>query len=330
MKKQHNYFTIIILFFVLTAIPTVYYFPRLLNLIHEPAKLLDLFLTTSNIKSFSFKFIFTSTVVFLSAALLDLCVMGWNNCALKRLFFTRNQSARGDLWCWLLSVFSLYDFFALLFSFGFFYVISSIIVKAGGFNLIQLIPVPILQFIVIFCLGDLKHYLWHRFMHKKPFWELHKYHHSATEFNLITTSRGHFIEKGFLIVFDSILFSLLGAPVEYFIAFIIIKEFYDQLLHSELNWSLGWVGRNILMSPKAHRIHHSDHHEFYDKNFGTMFIFWDKLFGTYIDTNTKITIGVDHNQYNKNGFWWDMLEGSRAFASTTKHMIKQKISSLKQ
>lgn len=308
------------------AIPFVYYYPRLVNLIHDPLKLVKLFLTASNISSFSFNFILTSVAVFLSAAILDLCVLGWDKSALKRLFFIRSKTARGDLWCWLLSIFSLYDFFALLFSFGFFYVISSIIVKVGGFNPIQLIPIPFIQFLVIFCVSDLKHYLWHRFMHTMPFWELHKYHHSATEFNLITTSRGHFIEKGFLTIFDSILFSLLGAPVEYFVAFLIIKEFYDQLLHSELNWSLGWVGKHVFISPKAHRIHHSDHKEFYDKNFGTMFIFWDKLFGTYINTDSKITIGVENNQYNKNGFWWDMIEGARAFVNSTKEIIKKNLS----
>ena len=134
MKKQHNYLIIIIVLFVLIAIPVIYYYPRLSKLIHEPAKILDLFLTASNLKSFSLSFVFTSIGVFLTAALLDLYVLGWNNSALKRLFFIRSKTARGDLWCWILSIFSLYDFFALIFSFGFFYVISSIIVKAGGFT----------------------------------------------------------------------------------------------------------------------------------------------------------------------------------------------------
>ncbi len=275
----------------------------------------DLFLTASNLKNLTITFFVTNLAIFATSATIDLVAMGWDNSALKRLFLIRNASARGDLWCWILTVFSMFDMFALLFSFGFFYVLSSVIVKAGGFTPIQLIPNHLLQFAVVFCLGDIKHYFWHRFMHTRVFWELHKYHHSATEFNLITNSRGHFLEKGVLMMFDSILFSLVGAPIEYFAAFLIIKEFYDQLLHSNLNWNWGWVGRYILISPRAHRLHHSNNPEFYDKNFGTTFIFWDKLFGTYARTDKPITIGVENTSFNKKGFWYDMMEGTRAFVN---------------
>ncbi len=328
MKKKRTYFLIIILVLVLVAIPLIYYYPRLTRLMNEPKKIADLFLTASRISSFSVNFLLINIGIFSSAAIIDLVVLGWNKCALKRLFFIRNPTSRGDLWCWVLSLFSLYDFFTLLFSFGLFYVLSSVIVKAGGFSLIQLIPIPFLQFLTIVVLGDLKHYLWHRLMHLMPFWELHKYHHSATEFNLITNSRSHFIEKGILTIFDSILFSLLGAPVEYFILYTILKEFYDQLLHSDINWSLGWFGKYIFISPRAHKIHHANHADFHDKNFGTMLIFWDKLFGTYLSSDAKITIGVENNQYNKNGFWRDMLEGCGSFIKASQNIIKNKFSFL--
>lgn len=329
MKQKSGYFIAFAVLLVLILIPIAYYYHRLTQYIHQPLQIVELVLTASNIRSFSIKAASTSIIIFLAAAALDLAVLGFDKSAFKRLFFIRGQSARGDLWCWALSIVRLYDFFALLFSFGFFYVISSIIVKSGGFGMIQFIPIPFIQFILIFLIGDLKHYLWHRFMHHMPFWELHKYHHSATEFNLITTSRGHFIEKGFLIVFDSILFSLLGAPVEYFISFVVIKEFYDHLLHSDINWSLGWVGKYLLVSPKAHKIHHSNHPLFYDKNFGTMLIFWDKLFGTYVNTDSEITIGLESNPYNKNGFWTDMFEGTTSFAKATKDAIKKRVAYFK-
>lgn len=327
MKKQ-SYIFIVILVFILLVIPVIYYYPRLKAM--EPKQFFDLFLAASNLRNLTLTFFLTNLGIFLTSAAIDLLVMGWPNSALRRLFLIRNPTARGDLWCWVLTVFSVFDLFALVFSFGFFYVLSSVIVKAGGFTPIQLIPYPLLQFTVVFFLGDLKHYLWHRFMHTKPFWELHKYHHSATEFNLITNSRGHFIEKGILMVFDSILFSLVGAPIEYFAAFLIIKEFYDQLLHSELDWSWGWVGRYVLMSPRAHRIHHSNHSKFYDKNFGTTFIFWDKLFGTYVSTDEKITIGVDRSKFNQKGFWYDMVEATREFAVAMFEVIKKRSSLSKQ
>lgn len=235
----------------------------------------------------------------------------------------KDKSTQGDLWCWILSVLSLFDFFTLLVSLGFFYLLSLLVVRLGSFNLIHYIPGSALQFLVIFCLGDLKHYLSHRFMHLLPFWELHKYHHSATEFNLITTSRGHFLERGILIFFDSLLFSIMGAPLSYFVVFLWIKEFYSQLLHSNVNWSLGWFGRYIFISPKAHKLHHSEAPEFYGKNFGGIFVFWDRLFGTYMSTEKDITIGVPENPYNKNGFWWDMAEGLKAFGKSSLQLSKK-------
>jgi sterol desaturase/sphingolipid hydroxylase (fatty acid hydroxylase superfamily) len=179
--------------------------------------------------------------------------------------------------------------------------------------------------VLMLVLVDLKHYAWHRFMHLAPFWELHKYHHSATEFNLITTSRGHFLEKGILVIFDSILFSLLGAAQEQFIFFLVFQEFYDQLLHSNLGTTYGWLGRYILVSPMAHRLHHSQHKIHYNKNFGNLFVLWDKLFGTYEHNSNQIDIGVKNNPYNKRGFWWDMVEGSRLIVMKSVLIVRQKI-----
>ena len=321
MKSKSSIALFIFALCILIAIPIIYYFPQLSKLSSQPEKGLEVFLEISGIAAFSLKFILINLAIFFSAAMVDLFVLGWENSSIKRLFFIRNKSARGDLWCWLLSVFCLYDFFALFFSFGLFYVLSSIIYQADSIKILELIPTAALQFTVLVLLGDLKHYLWHRFMHFMPFWDLHKYHHSAEELNLITTARGHFLEKGFLLIFDSLLFVLLGAPIEFYMAYIILKEFYAQILHSNLNWSLGWVGRHILISPRAHRIHHSNSREYFDKNFGTLFIFWDKLFGTYKDTTEKITIGVENNQYNKKGFWWDMVEGVRAFGISCRRVF---------
>ncbi len=235
----------------------------------------------------------------------------------------KDKSTQGDFWCWILSILNLFDFFTLLFSFGFFYVLSIVFLKTGGLNLLSYVPAVYLQCLVIFCLGDLKHYLWHRFMHALPFWELHKYHHSATEFNLITTSRGHFLERGVLVFFDSLLFSLMGAPLAYFAIFLWIKEFYNQLLHSNLNWSLGWFGKYIFVSPKAHKLHHSKAPEFYGKNFGGIFVFWDRLFGTFMSTEKEITIGLEENPYNAYGFWWDMMEGVKAFGKSSLLLTKK-------
>jgi sterol desaturase/sphingolipid hydroxylase (fatty acid hydroxylase superfamily) len=37
----------------------------------------------------------------------------------------------------------------------------------------------------------------------------------------------------------------------------------------------------ILVTPSHHRVHHASNEEYLDKNYGDVFIIWDKLFGTF-------------------------------------------------
>lgn len=309
--SKKNVFVLLVLAGI--SLPVYLYSSKLSALLHHPDRVLQLVSDASGVSGFSLKFLLINVSLFLFAALIDLVAMGWEQSALRRLFRLHTASARGDLWCWVLSVFNLYDVPVLLLSFGVFYAINSLLLSLGGLHLLAFVPHPVLQFMVVFCLGDLKQYLWHRFMHLGPMWELHQYHHSATEFNLITSARGHFLEKGILTLFDGLLFALLGAPESYFIGFILAKEFYNYLLHSNLNWDLGWIGKYLLVSPLAHKLHHGEQPQYFNKNYGTFFIFWDKLFRTYARANGPVTIGVTNTYYNSGGFWKDMYRGTLHF-----------------
>jgi hypothetical protein len=50
--------------------------------------------------------------------------------------------------------------------------------------------------------------------------------------------------------------------------------------HSQVPWSLGWVGRWVIASPQNHQFHHSIDEEHKDKNFSNCPL-WDHLFGTW-------------------------------------------------
>ena len=92
-----------------------------------------------------------------------------------------------------------------------------------------------------------------------------------------------------------------------------LREFYATLSHSGLNWNLGWIGKYILISPAAHRIHHSKADEHFNKNFGSFFIWWDLMFGTYHYTKESIEIGVENSKFNGSNFWKDMIMGISLF-----------------
>ena len=298
-----------------------YYHERLIDMVGQPQLLLDAVLAATRLAEFSFIAVGLNVLVLLAAATIEILGVGWSNSSLQRLLFKRSGTATADLWCWALSVLNLYDLFVLIFSFGLFYVLTSFLFHTvGEFQLITFVESPVLQLLIIFVLSDLKHFVWHRFMHKMPFWELHKYHHSATEMNLITTSRGHFIEKGFLTIFDAVMFIVLGVPVEYFVVLVFGREFYSFLLHSNLSWSLGWVGKYILISPLDHRLHHGMADAYFDKNYGTFFIWWDKIFGSYCGATEKVEIGGKNSSYNEIGFWRSMVLGTQEFLAASMNL----------
>ena len=46
------------------------------------------------------------------------------------------------------------------------------------------------------------------------------------------------------------------------------------------------------MTPAAHRVHHGSNPEYIDKNFGAVFIVWDRLFGTFEREVAEVVYGI--------------------------------------
>ena len=271
---------------------------------------------------FSWQTLGINVALALSCLFVECLFTGWNKSSLKRLVSKPDRSAVGDLWLWLLGVFQLYYLLTILFSFGIFYVLISIVVKSYHFHLVNYIPNGFLQFMVVLLASDLKHYIRHALSHKIGwFWELHKYHHSAEHLNMITVQRGHFLETAVITLFDAALFVLAGVPAESYLSILLFREAHQMFIHSEVNWKWGWVGKYILVSPAAHQIHHSNAQDHYDSNYGNMFIFWDRMFDSWYDPNSyrnPITFGLTDSPYNKAGFFSDMFTVYRLFINRIK------------
>ncbi len=52
----------------------------------------------------------------------------------------------------------------------------------------------------------------------------------------------------------------------------IVNQFYQLLVHTNVTWTWGWFGRWVLISPAAHRLHHSTNPEHYGKNLSVLTI----------------------------------------------------------
>ena len=270
---------------------------------------------------------FYSVLYFLSIVLLvfliELAFIGWNRSSFKKIL-KFDKSARTDIIFCLLEMFNLFNILAFFLSFGICYFLVGQIQKAFNFNLILHIDNLTMQFIIVFLISDLKEYFKHFIFHKVgPLWALHEFHHSASNFTILTGYRFHFLQTSFGMFFDVIPYVILGVPLQTFFAIKILSQIHGLLVHSNFENSWGFVGKYILVSPAAHRIHHSTEKKHFDKNYGGTFIFWDRIFGTYYPTGEKIIIGLPDNQYNKNTLFHDVwLSMNRSFHSLVKCLHK--------
>jgi sterol desaturase/sphingolipid hydroxylase (fatty acid hydroxylase superfamily) len=178
---------------------------------------------------------------------------------------------------------------------------------------IDYLPNPIVAFFVWFILDDFLDYWSHRFSHRLKFWwTVHEFHHAATELNVITGTRVHFMDEGITHVFKVLPLAVMGIPLDTFIVITLIRQIIDILQHSRLKWDFGWCGRWLIVSPLGHRVHHSMVREQWDKNYGNILIIWDRLFGTwYHGAVVSENLGLAQNRYNSGSVIRDLWVGTR-------------------
>jgi len=231
--------------------------------------------------------------------LIELYYIGFNSSSFKRVIFDRSVSTSTDIFYFIVHASGLITLFGVLFSFGIPQSVSTLVKSFFSFNLgFQL---NIYYHLILFLLlVDLMNYWQHRLMHRIPFlWEIHKFHHSAEEFNVLTVFREHPLDKAFNSIFMILPGVLLGNPVGEFALFITIYGMIGYVQHSEIPWH-GKIGTYIIQSPRDHWIHHSKLEEHHDKNFGSTFAFWDHIFGTYYKgSNKEPVLGLHETKLNQ-------------------------------
>ncbi|MBI1858495.1 MAG: sterol desaturase family protein [Candidatus Melainabacteria bacterium] len=234
---------------------------------------------------------------------------GWNNSALKRLM-NPSKSAQLDIALVILYASSLISILTILFSFGLSELIPIKVRKLFGFGLINSIDNIYIQYAVYIIIYDFLFYWKHRLSHTISWWwQLHKLHHSAEELNLITADRLHPLDEVITRLFMCLPLAIAGIPLVDFLILTVLHRSHRMLIHSMLPWDFGWLGKYILISPIAHRIHHSKLPEHTNKNFSNSTPLWDKLFGTWYEGNIiNTSVGVEQNTHN-NKLWfvdiWD-------------------------
>lgn len=154
-----------------------------------------------------------------------------------------------------------------------------------------------------FVLYDFAYYWKHRFGHEVAlFWGSHVAHHQSEDFNLGTALRQTSIDfYGFLFYLP---FFALGYPAEILFTVVSLNLIYQFWVHTEHVPKLGpleW----IMVTPSNHRVHHGRNRIYVDKNYGGVFIVWDRLFGTFQDEldDEPVSFGLRKPLNSWNPLW---------------------------
>ncbi len=136
-------------------------------------------------------------------------------------------------------------------------------------------------YVIAFFALDLAGYWVHRLQHVTNFfWNGHIVHHSSEEFNLACALRQSIssIVKTFAIFLLPA--ALLGVPYQVIAVVAPLHLFAQFWYHTQHIGKMGFLEK-IIVTPSHHRVHHAFNREYIDKNYGQIFIFWDKWFGTF-------------------------------------------------
>lgn len=137
-------------------------------------------------------------------------------------------------------------------------------------------------------------FLWywaHRMSHEMNLiWGGHMPHHQSEEYNLTAGLRqGAFQDLLYWPIY--ILMAPLGFSVEMFVTHMLINKFYGFWLHTKTIGKIPII-EGIIATPSAHRVHHGMNDIYIDKNYGGIFMIFDRLFGTYQPEKSEVIYGV--------------------------------------
>jgi lathosterol oxidase len=130
---------------------------------------------------------------------------------------------------------------------------------------------------------DIWFYVTHRFMHTKLMWRFHQVHHRAGTTSALTAFSFSLVERGILLV-GSIGAACVAAqfvPVSEpgYLAYIVFNTAFNVVGHCNAELWPKWVGKSGIIGTSTY---HAMHHDRGDMNYGLVFTFLDRMFGTMI------------------------------------------------
>ena len=150
----------------------------------------------------------------------------------------------------------------------------------------------LLSWAVVFVLVDCCYYWSHRLSHEvNLLWAGHVVHHQSEEYNLAVALRQATIGKLMTWVFYVPL-ALAGVPWRMFVTAYGINLVYQFVLHTRAVGTLWGPVEWLMNTPSHHRVHHGVNPKYQDRNYGGVFIVFDRWFGTFQVEEEAVVYGV--------------------------------------
>lgn len=171
--------------------------------------------------------------------------------------------------------------------------------SSNEFGLLYLIDFPIWAelLIAVLALDFAAQYFVHYLLHKIPFmWRFHMVHHSDTNIDATSATRHHPGDYAFREIFALIMIIVFGIPLAYYLFYRMTTVFFGYLTHANFSFpkKIDKFLSYVFITPDMHKFHHHYQMPWTDSNFGNIFSFWDRIFGTLtFDDPKKVKYGLD-------------------------------------
>ena len=164
---------------------------------------------------------------------------------------------------------------------------AAIFAADRNWGLMRLVDAPYwLAFLLSIVLLDLGHFGIHFLFHRIPvLWRMHRLHHTDQDFDFTTAIRFHPAEAVLEYGANLVVVLLVGPPVLAVMLFAFSYVLTTSWVHGNIRMPVGSDRRirRLIVTPDMHRTHHSQVEAETNGNYGGLFSFWDRLFGTYVD-----------------------------------------------
>ena len=146
------------------------------------------------------------------------------------------------------------------------------------------------QWAGVLLVADMTYYWAHRASHRVNLFIIpHSVHHQAKDYNYASSLRLPWVNRLIMFVFYVPL-AVLGVPPKMMASAFIVNLLVGTFAHNGVIRRRLGILEYVIVTPRTHFVHHGVNAKYLDRNFGGVFIIWDRLFGTFQDLDEKVPV----------------------------------------